>query len=109
MARASIFVLTSAHEGFPRVLIEAMASGCALVSSDCRFGPRAVLRNGERGRLYPVGDVTMLSAHLEELMGSAGSRHALSARAHAATGEFRTSNVAQRWLTLLTSLADRRR
>lgn len=109
MAHASIFVLTSAHEGFPRVLIEAMASGCALVSSDCQFGPRAVLRNGERGRLYPVGDVTLLAAHLEGLMRNAESRHALSARAHAAVGEFQTSNVARRWLTLVTALADRRR
>jgi glycosyltransferase involved in cell wall biosynthesis len=109
MARASIFVLTSAHEGFARVLIEAMASGCALVSSDCQFGPRAVLGNGERGRLYPVGDVTRLTTHLEGLMSNAETRHALSARAHAAVGEFRPSNVAQQWLTLLTSLADRRR
>ncbi|HET9341140.1 MAG TPA: glycosyltransferase [Casimicrobiaceae bacterium] len=109
MARASIFVLTSAHEGFPRVLIEAMASGCALVSSDCRFGPRAILHDGELGRLFPVGDVTLLTAHLEGLMGNAESRRALSARAHAAAGEFQTSNVAQQWLTLLASLADRRR
>ena len=105
MADASIFVLTSAHEGFARVLIEAIASGCAIVSSDCQFGPKTVLRNGERGLLYPVGDVPRLTAHLERLMRDADVRRDFAERSYAAVGEFQTPRVAREWLTLMTELA----
>lgn len=82
LSTSSIFVLCSAHEGFPNVLIEAVASGCALVSSDCKYGPRELLHHGERGLLYPVGDVAQLANHLARLLGDPETRHSLAARAH---------------------------
>ena len=56
MARAGVFVLSSLFEGLPTVLIEAIAVGTKVVSTNCESGPAEILENGLYGKLVPVGD-----------------------------------------------------
>jgi glycosyltransferase involved in cell wall biosynthesis len=62
MARAKVYALSSAWEGLPGALIQAMACGCPVVSTDCPSGPHEVLEGGTLGALVPVGDSAALAA-----------------------------------------------
>jgi glycosyltransferase involved in cell wall biosynthesis len=64
MKRAAVFALSSAWEGLPTVLIEAMALQVPIVATDCPFGPAEVLANGKYGTLVPVGDSTAIAQEI---------------------------------------------
>jgi GalNAc-alpha-(1->4)-GalNAc-alpha-(1->3)-diNAcBac-PP-undecaprenol alpha-1,4-N-acetyl-D-galactosaminyltransferase len=101
MADSSIFVLCSQNEGFATVILEAAASGCALIASDCRFGAREVLGDNESGLLYPVGDIDALSGLLGELIADPERRLALARAAHERARDFGPAAVTGEWLKMI--------
>ncbi|PAX48948.1 glycosyltransferase [Brunnivagina elsteri] len=71
MSRASVFVLSSAWEGFGNVIVEALAVGTPVVSTNCPNGPAEILANGKYGSLVNVGDSqAMANAILKVLSGN---------------------------------------
>ena len=100
MTRARVFVLSSAWEGLPGVLIEALYCGARLVATDCPTGPREILDGGRYGRLVPVGDELALAEGIED---------ALAGRLTPAPPEswrpFEIESVVDRYLHLLLGRA----
>lgn len=70
ISHASVLALSSAWEGLSNVLVEALACGTQVVSTDCFSGPREILEDGKWGKLVPVGDASALALALEETLAS---------------------------------------
>lgn len=68
VARAAVFALSSAYEGLPNALIEALALGVPLVATDCESGPSEILAGGEHGRLVPVGDANAMALAVSDAL-----------------------------------------
>lgn len=83
MAAADVVVVPSRFEGFPNVLLEAMALGRATLSTDCLSGPRELTQGGTLGVLVPVDDVEALAKGIEQLLRDPGLRARLGRAASA--------------------------
>jgi glycosyltransferase involved in cell wall biosynthesis len=96
-ARAALFVLSSDYEGLGNVVIEALACGCPVVSTDCPSGPAEILDNGRYGELVPVGDAAALSAAMGRALDAPPPREFLRRRG----GDFTLEDGTRRYLDLL--------
>jgi glycosyltransferase involved in cell wall biosynthesis len=97
MKRAGVLVLSSAWEGLPGVLIEALACGCPIVSTDCPSGPSEILAGGEFGRLVPIGDDVAMAAAINATLDAPPDPALLRARAE----EFGADRAIGRYLDVL--------
>lgn len=101
MAQAEIFVLSSRYEGFPNVLLEAMALGRCVVSFDCPSGPGEIIRPGHDGLLVAPEDVAALSAAIANLIQNDRLRGQLAVAARAGAERFRIDTVMAQWTDVL--------
>jgi glycosyltransferase involved in cell wall biosynthesis len=72
LARAKVFVLSSAYEAFGNVLVESLAAGTPVVATDCPTGPREILQDGKFGELVAVGDTDALARAIVKVLRSGG-------------------------------------
>jgi len=94
---AGLFVLSSNYEGFGNVIVEAMACGTPVVSTDCPSGPAEILENGKWGRLTPVGNADALAEAMRASLEDYHDTAALKRRA----ADFAPEIAARKYLELL--------
>lgn len=70
IAKSELFVLSSKWEGFPNVILEAMACNIPVISSDCQTGPSEIFPNNQFENLYQVGNISELSSKLRKFLAS---------------------------------------
>jgi glycosyltransferase involved in cell wall biosynthesis len=97
MRKAGLFVMSSDWEGLPTVLIEAMACGAPIVSTDCPSGPREILDEGKLGHLVPTGSVDALAEAITSALNHPGDKTERVARAK----EFSLPAAVDRYLAVI--------
>ena len=107
-ARAAVFVCASRWEGFGNVIIEAMACGAPVVSTDCDFGPREIIRPGESGLLVPVGSVDALGDAMVSILDDRPLAARLAEGAQRRAADFDVAHMARAYERLFRELRDTR-
>ena len=97
MARSALFVMSSSWEGFGNVLVEAMAVGTPVVSTDCPSGPAEILEYGKYGKLVPVGDSNALADAIAAVLSNPPDPGILQQRSQ----EFSVERIVDQYLELI--------
>lgn len=98
--RADCFVLSSRNEGWPNVLVEAMAAGCPVVSFRCEYGPEEIVQDGTSGLLVSAGDVDALGRSIARVVTDRSLAASLSDGGQSRARWLASQAVAPRWLSL---------
>lgn len=96
-ARAKIFALPSAYEGFPVVLCEAAANGCACVSFDCEVGPSDIIQHNVNGLLIEDQNEEKFLEALSQLINSPEDINRLSVKAKTIFEKLDIKNIVHKW------------
>ena len=100
MMRASVVVCSSIYEGLSNTIIEALACGTPVVATDCPYGPRVTLQDGNYGTLTPVGDPSAMAAAIAAALESAPDRGRLMRRGL----EYTAERTAAKFLKIIADL-----
>lgn len=105
--KSSLLVMSSHYEGFPMVMIEAMACGLPVVSFDYKCGPKDIIQHGINGLRVPDGDIQALANAMMEVMTDEAYRKMLSQNAREVVHTYSEEAVMEQWIRLFTSITAR--
>ena len=109
LRESSFLLLSSRSEGFPLVLVEAMAAGCIPIAYDIPYGPADIIRDGVNGFLVPAGDVDALSDAIRRLVQLPPRKlEAMRRSAVRTSAQYSDEAITKRWATELERAAENR-
>lgn len=94
---AGLFILSSRFEGFGNVIIEAMACGTPVISTDCPEGPAEIIKNRETGILVKSEDINDLAINIKALIADPQLRKMISQNALIAAKDYDIKQISARW------------
>ena len=100
----SIYAMTSIHETFPMVLLEALSVGMPIVSYDCPTGPSRIVTNLEDGFITPYKNSVIFAEKISKLMKNKELRIQMGEKAKLNAERFEISRVMEQWKSLFNSL-----
>ena len=104
LKQCDLFVLSSRYEGFGNVIIEAMACGLPVISTDCPSGPGEIITSGDNGILVPNQEKDSLAKAMADLMSNPERRQEISAKAYLALSKFEIDVIVNQWEELFTKM-----
>ncbi|WPL19381.1 Glycogen synthase [Thiorhodovibrio winogradskyi] len=108
LASHDVFLFPSRFEGLPLSLVEAMAAGCVPVASRIKGVTETVVRSGENGLLFPIGDVQAAAQAIEQLHRDPDGLSRMSTAARESViGRFDLSTMAQAYFSILETLVSK--
>lgn len=102
---SDFYVLSSQHEGFGMVLIEAMSCGIPCVAFNCDYGPREIIENGITGLLVKDGNIEQLAQKMLWMMEHCEERKEMGKRAHESTKKYDINTIMLKWVQLFDELS----
>ena len=103
-ADSAMLVMSSNYEGFPMVMIEAMACGLPVVAFDFKCGPKDIISDGENGLIIQNGDIMALAEGMMKLMEDTGNRKRMSMNARKIVDTYSEKAVMDKWIGLFNNL-----
>lgn len=106
-SESAMLVMSSNYEGFPMVMIEAMACGLPVVAFDFKCGPKDIISEGENGLIIRNGDIKALAKGMMRLMGDDECRKRMSQNARKIVDTYSEKTVMDKWICLFNNLTDK--
>lgn len=103
-ADSSMLVMSSNYEGFPMVMIEAMACGLPVVAFDFKCGPKDIISDGENGLIIRNGDIMAFAEGMMKLMENTQDRKRMSLNARKIVDTYSEKVVMDKWIGLFNNL-----
>ncbi len=101
---ASLFMMTSAFEGWGLTLTEAQQMGCVPLAFDSYASLSDIITDGENGYIVPYGDLRQYADKMKELMLDTGKRRKMAANAIESSKRFEKRVIMEQWKSLLDEL-----
>jgi len=98
---AEFFISSSRREGFPMTLIEALACGCAVISSDCKTGPNEIIKDNQNGLLIPVENIDYMSRKMDLLYFDETLKNKFRLNAHNSIKKFNIEYILDDYMKLI--------
>lgn len=107
ISNADLFVISSDYEGLPMVMLEAMACGTPVISTDCKSGPREILGAGKYGVIVPTGDEIALAEAIITLLKDSSLRERLSKAGMERAKDFSAEKIVGQYESLIYKIINK--